>query len=409
MLGCDSRESYHEVYVSAPKLCIIQYNASRFLTRVDRAARTLAEAGWEVVLVGIKDDDTPEIEHRNGYTVKRVTLKSRALPRGYGLKFLRFAEGIWRTFVAAYRENADVYDARDAYPLFVAHAVATLRGSAVVYDSDELATGRNWSVASNPLWSWAMRRYEGFFARRSVVITSDYGRADAIEQLYGIPRPAVVLNVPNRMETIDPDERFRARALGDRRYVLLYQGVVIPNRGLPEMVAAMAQLPECRLAIVGYGSLLEQLRADVAASELAGAVEFFDPVPFQTLMRYTAAADIGVIPLIGSCRSYRTAAPNKLFEYMMASIPVVATDLPDMARVVRETKCGTLIAEPVTSDSIASAVRELIDGSEPLASVGERGRAAALDRYNWERERYVLLDAFSEVRLSARRRRRLAS
>lgn len=380
-----------------PKVCIIQYNASKFLTRVDRAARTLGESGYDVVLVAIKDDDTPAFEQRDGYAVKRVVIKSRSLPRGYGLKFIRFAEGIWRTFVAAWREDADIYNARDAYPLFVAHAAALLRGAKVVYDSDELATGRNWAVAKNPVWSWAIRRYEGFYARRSAVITSDYGRADEIERLYGIERPAVVLNVPERAESLDPDLEFRSLAIGDRRFLLIYQGIVVPNRGLQEMVDAMRELPECRLAIVGYGSLLDTLKAEVAEKGLGDAVRFFDPVPFATLMRYTAAADIGVIPLIGSCLSYRLAAPNKLFEYMMAGIPVVATDLPDMARVVRETGCGSLISEPVTPASISQAVRALLDGPEPLSEVAQRGRTAALDRYNWEHERPILLDVFDRV------------
>ena len=380
-----------------PKVCIIQYNSSKFLTRVDRAARTLGEAGYEVVLIALKDDDTPAHEQRRGYVVKRVELKSRRLPRGFGLKFIRFAEAIIRTFTAAWRENADIYDARDAYPLLVAHVAAALRGASVVYDSDELATGRNWSVAANHMWSRAIRRYEGFFARRSTVITSDYGRADEIERLYGIGRPTVVLNVPDRADTLDPDLDFRTQGLGDRSVLLIYQGVVIPNRGLAEMVDAMRELPECRLAIVGYGSLLEELKSEVAEKGLGDAVRFFDPVPFSTLMRYTAAADIGVIPLVGSCLSYRLAAPNKLFEYMMAGLPVVATDLPDMARVVRETRCGTLIEEPVTAASIAAAVRELLDGAEPRDDVAARGRAAALARYNWECESPELLRVFDRV------------
>ena len=380
------------------KVCIIQYNASKFLTRVDRAARALGEAGYEVVLVAIKDDETPEFEQREGYVVRRVTLKSRRYTRRFGMKYVRFLEGIWRTFRGALAENADIYDARDAYPLLVAWLAARMRGAKLVYDADELATGRNWAHATNPAFAWAIRTYERFFCRRAdAVITSDFGRADVMERLHRIPRPVVVLNVPELMPDLEPDLEFAAAARGNRRYVLIYQGIVVMNRGLPEMVEAMRALPDCSLAIVGYGSLLEKLKAQVAEGGLEDAVRFFEPVPFATLMRYTAAADVGVIPLIGSCESYRTAAPNKLFEYMAASIPVVATDLPDMARVVRETRCGTLIAEPVTAGSIAAAVRELIDAGESLAEVGARGLAAARETYNWEHERPKLLAAFETL------------
>jgi glycosyltransferase involved in cell wall biosynthesis len=382
-----------------PKLCIVQFNASTYLTRVDRAARTLANAGWEVVLLGLQDEGTAAFEQRDGYVVKRVPIRMRRFTRRFGLKYLRFIEGVWRMLSAARRERADVYDARDAYPLFVCAAAARLRGALYVYDSDELATGRNWRVAANPLFSWAIRRYEGHYARRAdAVITSDEGRADVIERLYSIPRPAVVRNVPERMPDIQPDLEWRARAIGDRRYLLLYQGVLIPNRGLRELVLAMRSLPDCRLALVGYGSLAEELRALIMSEGLSEAAEVFDPVPFDVLIRYTAAADASVIPIVGSCLSYRTAAPNKLFESMMAGVPVVASDLPGMAPIVREERVGTLIADPTDPASIAEAVRELLDGDEPLSEIGRRARQAALARHNWDIDARVLLDVFEGLR-----------
>lgn len=381
----------------APKLCIIQYNSSRYLARVNRSAQTLAEAGWDVVLVAIKDDDTEAYEERDGYVVKRVTLKSRMLPRRFGLKFIRFAEGIWRTFVAAYRENADVYDSRDAYPLLAAHIAAALRGARVVYDSDELNLDRNWAPSRNPVWRFFMKAYEGYFARRSSVITSDYGRAEVLSKRYGVS-PVVLLNVPGVLEQPEPDAEFRARALGDRRVLLLYQGILLPNRGLLEMVDAMRELPECRLAIVGYGPLADAIRDKIAAEGRQADAEVFSAVPYDTLMRYTAAADVGMVPIVGSCLSYRLAAPNKLFECMMAGTPVVASDLPDMARVVTEERVGTLIEDPTDPASIAKAVRELIDGDEPLESIGQRARSAALARYNWDIEKSKLLEVYDRLK-----------
>lgn len=385
----------------APKVCIVQYNASKFLTRVDRAARALADEGYEVVLLGIKDNDTPAVEERNGYTVRRVTLQSRALPRGYGLKFLRFAEGIWRMSVAAWRENADIYNSRDAYPLFTAHVAALLRGSHVVYDSDELNLDRNWAPSRNPVWRFLMKSYEGFFARRSVVvITSDYGRAAVLRERYGID-PVVLLNVPDIEEAPSGDLEWRASVLGDGEHLLIYQGILVQNRGLPEIVAAMEQLPEMRLVIVGYGPLrdeLASLRDDSSARE---RVVLLDAVPFEKLMSYTAAADIGVIPLVGSCLSYRLAAPNKLFEFMAAGLPVVATDLEEMARYVREERAGALIPEPVTADSIADAVRRLIADPDGLDAIGKRNRETALSRYVWAVERTKLIAAFESIPLRA--------
>jgi glycosyltransferase involved in cell wall biosynthesis len=380
-----------------PKVCIIQYNSSRFLTRVDRSARALADTGWDVVLIAIKDAETPAYEERDGYVVKRVTLGSRALPRGFGLKFLRFAEGVWRTFAAAWREDADVYNPRDAYPLMAAHWAAFLRRGKVVYDSDELNLDRNWRPSSNRAWRFLMKGYEGHYARKSAaVITSDIGRAEVLAQRYGVA-PTVVLNVPEILQAPEPDLDFRARALRGRRYLLMYQGILLPNRGLLEMVDAMRSLSECRFAIVGFGPLRPEIEEKIERTGLADSVEVFDAVPFARLMRYTAAADVGMVPIVGACLSYRLAAPNKLFECMMAGVPVVASDLPDMARVVRTERVGTLIADPTDPASIVSAVRALIDGPESLAEIGRRARGAALARYNWEIERPKLLAVYEEL------------
>ena len=384
--------------MTGSKVCIIQYNASRFLTRVDRSARALAEAGCEVVLIAIKDDETPSYEERNGYTVRRVELKSRRLPRKYGLRILRFIEAIWRTFVAAWREDADIYNPRDAEPLLVAHAAAALRRAKVVYDSDELNLDQNAPWARKRWWRFAMKRFEGFFARRSAaVITSDNGRADIIAERYGIARPAVVRNVPDDIAELDPDEGFRAAALGNGRYLLIYQGVYDPNRGLPELIDAMRELPECRLAFVGYGQMEDELKQRVRRAGLEDRIRFFDAVPFDVMMRYTAAADIGVFPLVGSCLSYVYAAPNKLFEFMLSGLPVVVSDLPEMAAVVRAESVGELIADPEDPHSIASAVRALIEGPEPLEAIGARAREAARARHHWGIDREVLLDVYRTI------------
>lgn len=380
------------------KVCIIQYNSSRFLTRVDRSARTLHEAGYEVVLIAIKDDATPSFEERPGYTVKRVTLTSRKLPGKYGLRIVRFAEAIVRTFTAAWRENADVYNPRDAEPLLVAHLAAALRGAIVVYDSDELCLDRNKPFTSKPWWRFLMFRFERHYARKSAaVITTDHGRADILVERYKIERPTVVLNVPDVFDKLEPDLEFRERALGGRKHLLLYQGVLIENRGIPEMMRAMRLLPDCRLALVGYGHKEDEYKQILAQEGLEDGVQFFDAVPFERLMRYTAAADVGMIPLIASCLSYRYAAPNKLFEYMMAGLPVVVSDLPDMALVVNSEQVGTLIGDPTSPESIATATRALLDGNESLTDIGRRARQSALSRYNWTVERSRLLEVYERL------------
>jgi len=383
---------------SRPRICIIQYNASRFLTRVDRSARTLSEAGFDVVLVAVDDGNVPAFEAREGYEVKRVGLKSRAWP--HWTRPARWLEAVWRTYAAASREDADVYNPRDIYPMLVAQLAAWRRKSAVVTDSDELNLYRNWPWTRSWWWKVLAKPYEGFFLRRAVAnITSDEGRADVLVAEYGIGRPAVVRNVPDISEPPVPDLRWRECALQGQDRLLLYTGGLVANRGLVELVDALEELPGYALAFVGHGHLASRVSERIVERDLSRRAKVYDPVPFAELMRITASADAMVIPIVGTCLSYVYAAPNKLFEAMVAGVPVVASDLPDMARVVREERVGTLIADPTDPHSIAHAIRLLFEGPEDPREIGARAQRAALARHTWASEKPKLLAAWQNVPL----------
>jgi glycosyltransferase involved in cell wall biosynthesis len=286
--------------------------------------------------------------------------------------------------------------------MLIAQLAAWRRRSRVVTDSDELNLYRNWPWTSAWWWKPLAKPYEGFFLRRAAAnITSDTGRADILQAEYHIRRPVVVLNVPDVFEPAAPNEELRRRYLGPRRYLLIYQGGLVPNRGLPELVRSIQLLPDCALILLGMGHLRDELRELIEAERLADRVALLDAVPWEEMVRITASCDVGVIPIVDSCLSYRYAAPNKLFEDMMAGIPVVASDLPDMARVVREERIGTLIKGTISPESITAAVRELLDGEESLQEVGARGRRAALARYNWEIERKKLLAVYDALASTA--------
>jgi glycosyltransferase involved in cell wall biosynthesis len=270
----------------------------------------------------------------------------------------------------------------------VSWLAAKRRGARFVYDSDELNLDRNWPWTHRRWWRVLGSAYEGFFIRRAdAVITTDVGRADILEERYQIPRPTVVLNVPDLFEDVTPDASFRRTALGKAKYLLIYTGSIVPSRGLLECVDAMEGLEECALAFVGSGHLVEDIRRRVEERGLEGRVRLFDPVPFPVLMEYTAAADVGLVPIVGSCLSYVHAVPNKLFEFMMVGVPVVASDLPDMASVVRKEDVGVLVEDPTDAAQIADAIRRLIDAPESLRRLGANGRAAVAERYNWGLER----------------------
>jgi len=124
--------------------------------------------------------------------------------------------------------------------------------------------------------------------------------------------------------------------------VVLFQGRYEAFRGLEELVESARLLPGVLLAFRGYGSLERYLVRKVKQAGLEDRVAFFAPVEMSDLVQAAAEADVGVIPYIPTCLNNRLCTPNKLFEYMMAGLAVVASDLPELARFINQEEVGAL-------------------------------------------------------------------
>ena len=137
------------------------------------------------------------------------------------------------------------------------------------------------------------------------------------------------------------------------------------------------------------------LRSCAGASDLLPAVR-----PIE-LLDWVAGADVVAMPIQPTTLNHRLTTPNKLFEAMAAGVPVVASDLPGMAPIVRETRCG-LVVDPTDAAAIAAACRAILDAPpEEAAAWRRRALAAAHETYNWENQADRLFAEYS--RLTGRR------
>jgi glycosyltransferase involved in cell wall biosynthesis len=88
--------------------------------------------------------------------------------------------------------------------------------------------------------------------------------------------------------------------------------------------------------------------------------------------------------------------PNKLFDYMLVGLPVIASNFPLYREVVEPDRCG-LIVDPSKPEEIARAMEYLIDHPDEAREMGERGRKAVLEKYNWDKESERLLQIYDAV------------
>jgi len=218
---------------------------------------------------------------------------------------------------------------------------------------------------------------------------------------FGGPLPAIVMNCSSRRPppVADPPRRFHsALGLAPADQVVLYHGGLAPDRGIEQLIDALPLLaPDVHLCLLGYGPLLAKLEAAAGRPEHAGRLHVLPAVPPGELLDWVAAADVVAMPIQPSTLNHRLTTPNKLFEAMAAGAPVVASDLPGMAPIVRETGCGVL-CDPTDPASIAAAVRTILDApAGERAGYRERALVAAHGTYSWEAQVEVLLAEYGRL------------
>lgn len=364
-------------------------------SRVRRAASALARAGHDVVVVDLPPEPRGGEARLDGFRVRSASpprwVRERVPFHAYRVLFLA-------SFVRALmRERPDVVHAHDAAMLLPGYLGARLVGARLVYDSHELATGVPYRER---MWASLVRLLErAIVPRCDGVVTVSDGIAERLRELYGLAEPPVVVrNIPElRAGGGPPGGRaggLRARlGVGDAPLVL-HQGALAPRRGCEQMVRAMLELPDAHLAFLGdawpgYAGEIEGL---VRALSLERRVHFVPSVPVERLLAWTGEADVGVSLLDGDCENHRLALPNKVFEYVAAGVPVVASDLPELRALVDREGIGRCCA-PDDPTALAAAIRDVLARNGALTSTLDRARRTLA----WEVEQRQLTDLYEHL------------
>lgn len=181
----------------------------------------------------------------------------------------------------------------------------------------------------------------------------------------GLPPATVLPNASMRSDALAYDGRLHAlTGLPRERRILLFQGGLGRHRGVEQLVRAAQSLnDEWSVVLMGWGPLRAELEAEASnqpkAHDGTPRVVFIDGVPQAELPHWTAGATLGAIPYENNCLNHLYCTPNKLWEYPLAGVPILASDLEEMGPVIREHGIGALVPREFTSDDIAARVNEL--------------------------------------------------
>jgi glycosyltransferase involved in cell wall biosynthesis len=300
-------------------------------------------------------------------------------------KPLMYVDWYWRAYRLARRQSIDAVHAHDLNTLPAAAAIARSTGARLVYDAHELYPDvSTLSELESNVW----RRVEPPLIRRAdQVITVCDSIGEELVRRYAISPPQILLNCPPAAGELPVDPMALRRMAGidsDTEPIVLYQGGFVPNRGLEALVRAAAQLDRGVIVMMGWGRLERELAAIVSRERLRDRVRILPPVSPAELASYTVGADVGVIPYepVGLNNYFTT--PNKLFEYIAAGLAVVASDLPELRKVLHGHGVGTTFAR-VEPGEIAQALNAVLGDPARLREMRANARAIRAE-YTWERQ-----------------------
>jgi glycosyltransferase involved in cell wall biosynthesis len=280
--------------------------------------------------------------------------------------------------------DADVFVTHDYAALPMVAEAARRRSARFAYDCREYYAGQH---ADSRLWRFtappAVRAIEGrHIGSAAWVTTVSDGLADLLVKQYALPvRPTIVRSTPVLVdiETHEPADE----------WVALFHGHLRPDRNVHGLIDSVAQWPEhIRLEVRGNGpaAYVQQLHEKVRSLGITGRVQLLPAVPYTEVITSAARADVGIIPWPLDQPQKQISLPNKLFEYLMAGLAVVATGPSEASRLVESYGFGVGYA-PASPEALAAVLGGL--SRDQLLSL-RAGAMSARDELCWERERDVL-------------------
>jgi glycosyltransferase involved in cell wall biosynthesis len=297
---------------------------------------------------------------------------------------------------AAFEVSADVYHIHDPDLLVVGLALRAA-GKRVVYDIHEdlprkmIHKAYVPRILRKPLL-WIVERAENAAARRmSGLITATPALADRFGSNH---RNTVVVNNFVILDEFIPSTRSEWK---NRDSAVVYYGGISEERGIHEMVAAMDLLPTTLHLKLELGGCfyVKELEADLAAKPYWKHVNWHGELDRSGIASLLNRVQVGLVVLHPD-EAYLTSQPTKLFEYMAAGIPVVASDFPLWRSIIQGAGCGLLV-DPFNVRDIAAAIEHLIRNPCEAEAMGQRGRKAAEEHFNWTNEEQVLLSFYSSL------------
>ncbi|WP_273124338.1 glycosyltransferase [Bacillus weihaiensis] len=405
-------------------VAMLLYKDVLYDARVQREALALAQSGIFVHIICVKEYEL-ELEklHQNievirvnisvkqaksnltgknkkvssKFTIKKLIFKVIRLPMVKLLKDILSYQEFYRKAFNYMKVSGDkwqVIHSHDLNTLWQGARLARDFNTKLIYDSHELF---NEMAGRNKLDKKVGYFFEGKLLKQvdHLILVNPFVQIE-FEKRYSKKPVTIIQNTPinTLAEEQDAEERYfhQKYHLHQKARILIYQGGINPHRGLYNVVDTVKLLPDnFYLVMMGDGRLKGSLQDKVNSLQLSHRVFFHDQVPSKDVLWYTKQADIGLVMYENTSQNNYFSTPNKIFEYMIAGIPTVASNHPGKSYVVEKEQTGICTEEDPESIS-----RAILTISERYAFY-QKQCMEKRKKYNWDVEKEKLQALYKSI------------
>lgn len=371
--------------MSKKRIIVAVSNDLTYDQRVRKVCQTLFDEGYAILLVGRLRKSSDPINRP--YKTKRLKLIFEKGALFYAMLNLRL-------FFYMLFQKCDAIHSNDLDTLLACRMVAKIKRKPLIYDSHEYFLGVP-EIQERPKVKKVWTKIErSIFPKLKHVFTVNDSIAELYEKDYGI-RPEVIRNIPNKNSLPPVKTRQKLNLPEDKKIVILQGAGINIDRGAEELLEAITIMENTLLLIVGTGDVIDKLKARALKADLKDKVIFTGRLPYNEMMQYTQVADVGVTLDKDTNINYKFSLPNKIFDYLNAGIPVLATNLPEIKKIITGYTVGLLI-DNLQPDTIKKGLETIWKENERYLTLKVNAQKAS-NELNWENDASKLVNTYRNI------------